>query len=556
MDVLVNPLKRLLTLLEEEKKELTSIYFYATLAGLVQLSVPIGIQTIIGFVFGATMVTSIYLLIVLVVLGVLFVGIFQINQMKIIEKIQQKIFSRYAFAFAERVPRFDLQSSDNQYLPENVNRFFDTLTVQKGLSKLLLDIPTATIQIVFGLALLSLYHPVFILFAFILVTVIFFVLKLSGQKGFSTALKESKYKYSLVAWLEEMARTIRSFKFGLASELNLKKTDKNLVGYLEARTNHFFVLVFQYKSLIFFKVAITAAMLTVGTYLLVTQQLNIGEFIAAEIVILTIISAVEKLIINLENIYDVVVGLEKVHGALESKLEKDGNIEFKKRDKGIAIEFKDLNFQYKDGVTVLRDVNLNIQPGQLVCMMGHESSGKSSLLKLLGGGYCGFTGSIFYDNIPINNYDLDSLRSHLGYYYNQVDLFAGSVLENISFGMKNISNDRIIEVARELGIESVFSVLKDGFETEVDPTGSKLPTSVIRKILLLRAFVINSSLLVLDEPFTGMKPDVRLKIIDTIKKMRGQTTIIVATNDEEFAQQCDKIVKMENGHATVIKGEQ
>ena len=284
-----SPIARLWDLIIVEKKEIVSIYFYAILSGLLQLSVPLGVQAIIGFVLGASMVTSIYVLIIVVVVGVLMVGIMQINQVRIIEKIQQSIFARYAFAFAETIPRFDLKKIDNYYLPEKVNRFFDTLSVQKGLSKLLLDIPTASIQILFGLLLLTLYHPFFIVFGFLLLVILWLILKFTSKKGLATSLQESAYKYEVVAWLEEMARVIKSFKFSQGTHLNLEKTDKNMMGYLSARTAHFGVLLFQYKTLVFFKVAITTAMLTVGTYLLLNQQLNIGEFIAAEIVILTLI---------------------------------------------------------------------------------------------------------------------------------------------------------------------------------------------------------------------------------------------------------------------------
>ena len=89
----ITPVKRLWLLIASEKKEIASIYFYAIMSGLVQLSVPLGIQAIISFVLGASMVTSIFVLIVLVVTGVFLVGVFQMNQMKLIEKIQQRIFA-------------------------------------------------------------------------------------------------------------------------------------------------------------------------------------------------------------------------------------------------------------------------------------------------------------------------------------------------------------------------------------------------------------------------------------------------------------------------------
>jgi ABC-type bacteriocin/lantibiotic exporter with double-glycine peptidase domain len=148
-----SPLKRVQALIQEHKKEVTSIYLFSILGGIVNLSLPLGVQTIIGLVMGATMVTSIYVLIFLVVLGVFLMGLFQINQMKIIESIQQKIFAHYAYEFAEKIPRLDLKQMDKYYLPEKVNRFFDTLNIQKGFAKLLLDIPVASVQIIFGIIL-------------------------------------------------------------------------------------------------------------------------------------------------------------------------------------------------------------------------------------------------------------------------------------------------------------------------------------------------------------------------------------------------------------------
>lgn len=272
----ISPLKRVQALIKDHKKEITSIYLFSILGGIVNLSLPLGVQTIIGLVMGATMVTSIYVLIFLVVLGVFLMGLFQINQMKIIESIQQKIFAHYAYEFADRIPKLDLKQMDKYFIPEKVNRFFDTLNIQKGFAKLLLDIPVATVQIVFGIILLSLYHPLFIILGLILLLLLGLILIYTSQKGIETSIEESNYKYGVAGFFGEIARTIKTFKFSQGSDLNLQRTDENVLGYLSARTKHFQVLLFQYKSLLFFKIALTTLMLTLGSYLLINQQLNVG----------------------------------------------------------------------------------------------------------------------------------------------------------------------------------------------------------------------------------------------------------------------------------------
>ena len=209
-------------LISKDKSEIGAIYFYSVLNGLVQLSVPIGVQAIIGFVLGASMVTSIYVLIFLVVSGVLVVGILQMNQMKIIEQIQQRIFTRNAFDFVDKIPRFDLYKADSYYIPEKVNRFFDTLNLQKGISKLLLDIPTALIQIFFGLILLAFYHPFFIVFGLILALILWLILFFTSKEGLETSIKESDYKYESVAWMQQIAKSIKAFKLNQDAELNFR----------------------------------------------------------------------------------------------------------------------------------------------------------------------------------------------------------------------------------------------------------------------------------------------------------------------------------------------
>jgi len=282
----------------------------------------LGIQTIISFVMAGSISTSIVVLIVLVVTGVFLYGLLQVRQMQIIEKIKQKIFTRYSFEFADRIPKLDIEKLDSYYLPELVNRFFDTVSLQKGIEKILLDIPTALIQIVFGIMLLSFYHPVFIGFGSVLLLLLYIILRNTLPNGFSASMQASDYKYKTASWLEEISRSIKSFKYSRGTSLNVEKTDILVTNYLNSRTTYFNILLAQFWSLIGFKVVIIAAMLIVGVVLLVDQQINIGQFIAADIVIITVMNSIEKLIINLDNVYDAFTSIEKMDKVTGAETEK------------------------------------------------------------------------------------------------------------------------------------------------------------------------------------------------------------------------------------------
>ena len=552
-NIFANPVRRILQVIKLEKNEISSVYFYAILSGLIQLSLPLGIQSIISFVLGGAISTSLVVMIVLVVLGVFLNGLLQVNQMRLIEKVQQKIFVRYSFEFAERIPKLNLQSVDSYYLPELVNRFFDTVSLQKGISKLLLDIPAATIQIFFGLVLLSFYHPVFIFFGVVLLLIIYLILRLTSARGMESSLRESDYKYAVAGWLQEMARVVKSLKFSSANSLHISKTDKFVTGYLTHRTTHFKVLLFQYWSLVGFKVAITAAMLIVGSLLLVSQQLNIGQFIAAEIVILMVIGSIEKLMSNLDTVYDVLTSVEKLGKLTDKPMEQEGNILLTPSTNGLSVTLNAVNFRYdSDSKNVLHNINLAIQGNEKICIMGATGSGKSSLLRLMCGAYNQFDGIILIDGLPLSNYNLDSLRKETGILLSLQDIFQGSLLENISMGSEAISLKEILSLAETLGLKNFMNGLKEGLNTQLDPLGKKLSANIIKKILLLRALLNKPKLVLLEEPFDVLSDIDKASIKDYLLNDTAGQTIIISSNDEAFAAKCDKVIYLQDGKITAI----
>ncbi len=539
MQTTMHPAARIWNLVREEKKDITSIYFYAVFNGLIQLSLPVGIQAIIGFVLGGTLSASLVLLISLIVTGVLIVGLMQVNQMKVIEKIQQKIFVRYAFAFADRLPKLDLKKVDSFYLPELVNRFFDTTSLQKSISKLLLDLPTATIQILFGLILLAFYHPAFILFGIVLLLLIWLILYTTGGKGLQSSLAESTYKYGVAGWFEEIARIPKSFKFS-GNGLNLKRANEKTIAYLKARTTHFGILLLQYKTLVAFKVVITAAMLIVGVLLLLDQQINIGQFVAAEIIILTIINSIEKIIVNLESVYDTLTSLEKISKLTDKPVEFSGTYQLN-TDTAIEIEARNLYFGYNER-QVLKNLSFKINPGEKIVITGREGSGKSTLVKLLTGIYADYKGTLLFNQLPLSSYHLKSVREQTGILFLYENIFQGTLWENLTMD-RPVDRSYVERLVQQTGLLSFVQNLPAGYDAELDPSGKKLPRNIIQKILIVRALSHQPKLVLLEEPWQGIEEPYK-KTIQQLLLQLDDTTVIVATNDEEFIRNCNTNIQL------------
>lgn len=542
----ISILKKFLNILKFERSEIWSIYFYAIMYGLVQLTLPLGIQSIISFVLGGSLSTSIVLLIIVVIIGVFVAGLLQVNQMKIIEKIEQQLFVRYAFKYGDLIPKMELSSVNQYYLPELTNRFFDTVSLQKGISKLLLDIPTATIQIIFGLILLSFYHPAFIFFGILLLIVLYLILRTTGNKGLETSIDKSTYKYNVAAYLQETARTIISFKFSRNKALHLEAIDKQTTEYLKSSTNHFKVLLFQYWTLIGLKVLITASMLIVGSYLLLNQQLNIGQFIAAEIVILLVINSVEKLIGNLDQVYEVLTSVEKLSKVTEKPEEKRGLHELTTSG-GLSVKAKSVDFTYNGRSYILEDVNFQINSGEKVSIIGAYNSGKSTLLKLICGLYQVSEGSILINSVAVDNYAIGDIRSKISTFFNdRNELFYGSIKDNICMG-ENVSFEKLDALSHILDLRELIDSHKEGYEFIIKPTGHGLSSITVKKILLMRALILQSQLILLENPLEGLQPKVAGDLQDYILNELTQSTVIVITNDESFISKSDKVLKLENG---------
>ncbi|MFT6000350.1 MAG: ABC-type bacteriocin/lantibiotic exporter with double-glycine peptidase domain, partial [Neolewinella sp.] len=182
------PLRKFFALLKSDRKDIGYVYVYSILIGVLALVGPLGVQAIINLIAGGTFNASLVVLVAIVTGASVLVGALKVMQYVIAETLQRRLFTRAAFEFAYRLPRIKLSAFQSHYPPELVNRFFDTVTVQKGLPKILLDFSGAVMQIVFGLVLLSLYHPFFAIFGAVLATLLFLLMWVIAPAGLQTSL--------------------------------------------------------------------------------------------------------------------------------------------------------------------------------------------------------------------------------------------------------------------------------------------------------------------------------------------------------------------------------
>jgi ABC-type bacteriocin/lantibiotic exporter with double-glycine peptidase domain len=545
----MQPLKRFFNLLRLDKRDVSQLFFYALFSGLISLSLPLGIQAIVNFIQSGRVSASWIVLIILVVVGVALVGILSLMQLRISENIQQKTFVRSSFEFAARLPKIKQEQLYNSYPPEMATRFFDTLTIQKGTSKLLLDFSAALLQISFGLILLSLYHPFFILFGILLFLLLYFVFRFSYSAGLETSMKESKFKYKVANWLHEMARNNYSFKSEINYDFALQKNNLLVANYLNYREKHFNIIKRQYSQLIVFKVIITAGLLLIGGFLVLSQKMNIGQFVASEIIILLVINSVEKIILGLETFYDVLTSIEKIGEITDLELEEEINNNIVACYSNINLEAENISFKFPDSSKkVINDISLKINQGEKIIINGENGSGKSTLIKILCGVLEPKTGALYINDETFRKLNANQFRSQIACVLHGESTFEGTLFENITLNNPNISLEDIKWAIESVKLSSFIKSLPKGLETQILPESKQLSSSNAQKILLARSIIRRPKMLFYEDPTSTMDEAEATEIIDFLTSKENNWSIIVSSKNPYWNTKCGRKITMQKGN--------
>ncbi|MCC6683725.1 MAG: HlyD family efflux transporter periplasmic adaptor subunit [Bacteroidia bacterium] len=315
--------RKLILLLAPLRDDIKRIYFLAIAQALFYISVPLGIQAIVTYTMAGKISASLILLGSLTIIAVIFIGLFQLWQMRVNETVQQKLLAYFGIRFSEKITRLHPNLYLTSYLPGKINHFFDVLTLQKGLSKILLDVSFSIISIVFGLLILSAYTSFFMIFTLATALAFYYIIRVYGNRSIETSWNESTKKYLFVDWLQKLFRGLKNNDPQFTNDFIIEHTNESLLEYITDKNKHFQNLDIQYRSILGFKVFFTAVTLFLGIWLVQTGYLNIGQFVASEILVILIINSVEKLVISLKTVYDVLTATEKLHMVLE--LENESN---------------------------------------------------------------------------------------------------------------------------------------------------------------------------------------------------------------------------------------
>jgi ATP-binding cassette subfamily B protein len=520
-------------MLWEDRGELGVLLAYILVTGVLSLAVPLAAQALVNTIAAGFSLQPLIVLTLLVLGGLLFAGMLRFLQLALVETLQQRVFARVALRLAYRLPRVRQSALAGEYAPELVNRFFDVLTIQKTFSKLLLDGVAAALQAGVGLVLIAFYNPLLLAFALFILVAFTFIAVVLGAGGLRTSIRESIQKYRVADWLEELARCQTSFKMNAGGSFLMDRADELVLRYLTDRRAHFTVVCRQAIGNYLFQAVASAGTLGIGGWLVINRQLTLGQLVAAELIVVSVLAALDKLIKQAEQVYDLLTALDKIGHVTDLPLEREDGQPLPPRTAGARVSCRGVRFSYHPGAEVLNGLDLALPAGARVSLVGLSGAGKTTLAALL----CGLEepshGTVEINGMEVRAASLESLRRAVSLVGDDHEIFAGTLEENVVVGRSHVTHEDVRWALDVAQLTHDLALLPHGTRTQLVSGGRNLSHGQAQRLLIARAIVDRPELLILDEAFTGIDEKTKLAILDALYAPEHQWTLIDISHDAE-----------------------
>lgn len=543
----ISPYQRLRHLLRLERYDLFIVAIYTVLIGILSLSVPLAAQALVNTIAAGVILQPLVVLTLAVFIALLLAGFIKLLKLAILEKLQQRTFARAALQLAEQLPRVQHDVMEREYAPHLVNRFFDVITLQKTTAKILFDGPAASLQVLIGLLLLAFYSPYLLAFDLFIILVAVFVIGVFGIDGLRSSIHESIQKYQIADWLEELARCQRGFKMSAVPVFPLQRADELVMDYVTARRSHFRVLFRQALGNCFFQALASAGVLAIGGWLVINRQLTLGQVVAAEIIVVGVLEGLEKLIRLLESGYDLLTSLDKLGHLTDLPVESRQGRQLPFSPQGARVNCRNVHFAYDAQNEILTGLDLKLEPGVHVSLVGESGVGKSTLAALLCGLHHPRQGLVQINGLDVRDAKLESLRQAVGLVSDVNEVFAGTIEENILLGRHYIPHEDLQWALELTRLSNELVKFSSGLQTKLVTEGRNLSRGQVQRLLIARAIVSRPSLLILDEGFIGIDEGDKLQILDELYSRENRWTIIDISHDPEVVLRSEAVYVLAQG---------
>lgn len=539
------PFARLKALLQPEASDILTVFIYALIVGLLTLATPIAVEALVNTVAFGRFLQPVIVLALLLFMFLAFSAAIRAVQTFIVEIVQRRLFARVAGDLAFRLPRVRMRELDGKYGPELVNRFFDVVTVQKVSAQLLLEGVGLVLSMIVGMTVLAFYHPWLAGFDVVLLGMVALVVFVLGRGAVNSSINESKKKYAMAAWLEDIARCPIAFRTDGGSEFSLERGDRLIHDYLSARKKHFRILMRQVVSALGLQALASTALLGIGGWLVVSGELTLGQLVAAELIVAMIVGSVAKLGKHMESFYDLLAAVDKLGHLFDLTVEPSDGVLVASTSGPASVELTGLRCHLRSNNVL----DWKFEAGESVAIVGNAGSGKSRLCDVIYGLRLPESGHLAIDGSDPRDLRPDILRSRVAL-VRDVEFFEGTISENVHLERPSVSAQDVNSTLDHLGVLDELLALPNGLGTLVPSGGGELSSSQLRRIMLARSIVGRPGLLLVDGLLDGFADSDLQEVWQALAELHGSCTVVVATGQQRVASLCDRVIRMDSGGVT------
>lgn len=490
------PLARFFSLLRPDAADILAVIVFAIVVGVLSLATPLAVESMVNTVAFNRYFQPIIVLSILLCAFLTFAAILTIIMTVVSEIIQRRLFVRIGIDLGHRLSNVDTAALDGYHGPELVNRFLDISVVQKAVASMLLDGVTLVISVLIGMTVLAVYHPFLLGFDISLLALMAFMIFVLGRGAVKSSMKESKEKFRLLAWLEDVVANPTAFRLHGGDILAMDRTDQMAAHYVELRKAHFSVLLRQIAFAVSVQVIASVALLSIGGWLVIRNQLTLGQLVAAELIVTVIVGAFAKMGKHLETFYDLMASIEKLGKILDLPEADVGGHHRITGDGPLNVQMRDLVVG-AGGKTVIQGFSAHLMPGRSAVLIGPPGCGKSLLLETLATLRAPQSGTVEVNEIDLRRFDHAQYTQNIGY-ARDIEIFTGTVGENIDLHRPEIHAQEVQAALHMVGLSDEIRQLEDSVDTELVSGGRPLSATQCARLMIARAIVGRPRLLLID----------------------------------------------------------